>query len=312
MNSQELKRNRVNEVSTQAPTARHIASVGQLTIILLAFLLSSATNVLSQNLNWEGQTGAFVTPFAYTSSSPGDGFGHPAVSFHYMNVGDVIGNDFQASITIGFLKRFEAGYTRSFNAAGSDPALSPLFEGGFDIFHAKANLLRENAWKTNYLPAISAGFVVRSEVRHVGGVLNHADTTNGDAYLVATKTITQVPKLPIVLNFGGKATNAAVFGIAGNAAAWQGRLFGAAGFVLPGPVKSKLVVGSEFAQQPHHIQDLPGATLPTTLTYFVRVLPNPERPINVDLGVAQAAGRVLPGADVRARAQFATGISYRF
>jgi len=311
MNFEELKENRANAVSSPTLATHRSTTARLLAALSLALLLSTATNLLAQNLNWEGQTGAFVTPFAYTSSSPGSGFGHPAVSFHYLNAGDVIGNEFQASITVGFLKRFEIGYTRSFNAAGSDPTLSPLFEGGFNIFHGKANLLRENAWKKNYLPAISAGFVVRSEVRHVGGVLNGADTTNGDAYLVATKTITQVPKLPIVLNLGGKATNAAVLGIAGNAAAWQGRLFGAAGFVLPGPVKSKLVVGSEFAQEPHHIQGLPGATLPTTLTYFVRVLPNLERPINVDFGVAQAAGRVLPNADVQARAQFALGISYR-
>jgi hypothetical protein len=306
MNSQELKDNRVNRVATQTLTPVRLA------VIAVAFLLSATTGALAQNLNWEGQTGAFITPFAYTSSSPANGFGHPAASFHYLNASEVIGNNFQVSITIGLLKRIEAGYTRSFNAAGSTPGLSPLFQGGFNTFHAKGNILPENAWKTSYLPAISVGFVVRSQVRHVGGVINGADTTNGDAYLVATKTITQVRKLPIVLNFGGKATNAAVFGIAGNAAAWQGRLFGAVGFVLSGPVKSKLVVGSEFAQQPHHIQGLPGATLPTTLTYFVRVLPNPERPVNVDFGIAQAAGRVLPGADVHARAQLATGISYRF
>jgi hypothetical protein len=71
-------------------------------------------------------------------------------------------------------------------------------------------------------------------------------------------------------------------------------------------------VGSEVAQEPHHIQDLPGATLPTTLTYFVRVLLPTERRLNVDFGVAQAAGEVLPGANIKARAQFATGISYRF
>lgn len=277
---------------------------------VVSFLAAPITH--AQSLNWEGQTGAFVTPFAYTSASSAHGFGLPAVSFHYLNGGNVIGGLYQASATVGFLGRFEVGYTRAFNSAGSTAELSPLFNGGFNIFHGKANLVPENAGKHNYLPALSVGFVARSQVRHVGGVITGKDTTNGDVYLVATKTITQTKAVPIVVNFGFKVTNASVFGVAGNAPAWQGRLFGAVGFVLPGPAKTKLVVGSEVAQQPHHIQDLPGATVPTTLTYFVRVLLPTERRLNIDFGVAQAAGQVLPGANIQARAQFATGISYRF
>jgi hypothetical protein len=280
--------------------------------LLLLFAVFAAVLFLiapiskAQDLNWEGQTGAFVTPFAYTSASPSGGFGHPAVSFHYLDGGDVIGGLYQVSATEGFLKRFEAGYTHSFNSAGTTAGLSPLFEGGFNIFHGKANLLPENAWKHNYLPAISVGFVVRSQVGHITGF----NKTNGDAYLVATKTITQVKDLPIVVSGGIKGTNASVLGIAGNSPTWQGRGFGAVGFVLPGP-KSKLVVGSEVLQQPHYIQGVPGATLPSTLTYFVRVLPKTERPLNIDFGVAQAAGNIAPGADIKARAQFAFGISYK-
>ena len=102
-------------------------------------------------------------------------------------------------------------------------------------------------------------------------------------------------------------------GIAGNASAWQGRLFGAAAFVLSGPAGSTLIVGSEFAQQPHFIEDLPGATVPTALTYFVRIVPVPERlKLNVDFGIAQAVGRITPGVELKARNQFATGVSYQF
>jgi len=292
-----------------------ISAISLRTFILaasVAVALIAGATASGQNLNWEGQTGAFVTPFAYASPSSSHGLGRPAISFHYLNAGDVIGNNFQLSLTIGFLKRFEAGYTRAFNSAGDRPALSPLLERGFNTFHGKATLVSENAAKLNFLPAIAAGFVVRSQVRHVGGFIRGRDTTNGDLYLVATKTITQLKPLPLVANFGVKATNAAAFGIAGNAPYWQGRLFGALGFVLKGPASSKLVVGSEFAQQPHRIENLPGATLPTTLTYFARVIPDPEKPFNLDFGVAQAAGKVLPNADVRARAQFALGASYRF
>ena len=281
-------------------------------LVATVALLTASQFLFAQNLNWEGQTGAFVTPFAYTSASPAHGFGHLAISFHYLNAGSVIGNEYQISGTVGLLKRLEIGYTRSLNSAGNTPGLSPLFEGGFNVFHAKANLVPENAGKQNYLPAIAVGFVARTQVRHVGGVISSKDTNNGDVYLVATKTITQTKPIPLVINAGVKGTNAAVFGIAGNSPVWEARAFGALGFVLPGPGKSKIVVGSEAAQQPHHIQDLPDATLPTTLTYFARVLPSTEKPINIDIGVAQAAGWVLPGVNVKARAQIATGISYRF
>ena len=281
-------------------------------IATTAFIyLVLAPAAFAQNLNWEGQTGAFVTPFAYTSASTAHGFGLPSVSFHYLDGGEVIGGNYQISATVGFFQKFEAGYTRSLNSAGSTPSLSPLFEGGFNTFHAKATLVSENSGKKNYIPAIAVGFVARTQVRRVGGVITGCDTTNGDVFLVATKTITQTKAVPILINAGIKGTNASVLGIAGNADAWQARGFGAVGFVLPGPAKSKIVVGSEVAQEPRHIQNLPGATLPTTLTYFARVIPT-KRPFNVDFGIAQAAGEIMPGANIKARAQFATGVSYRF
>lgn len=278
----------------------------------LALMLFFSASGMAQGLNWEGQTGAFITPFAYTSPSPADGIGHPNVAFHYLNTGDVIGNNFQASITVGLFRRAEFGYTRAFVSAGNT-ALSPLFKNGFNTVHGKLNFVPENALKTKWVPGISAGFVVRSQVRRVGGAIKDQDTTNGDVYLVATKVITQIPNLPILLNAGVKATNASIFGLAGNASAWQGRAFGAAAVVLPGPArKSQIILGSEFAQQPRHIQDLPGAVVPTTLTYFARIVPNSEKPFNIDFGVAQAAGKIAPGVDVKARAQFAMGITYRF
>ena len=280
--------------------------------LLVVFLASVAPAGHAQNLNWEGQTGAFVTPFAYTSPSPAGGFGLPAVGFHYLNGGNVLGGFYEVSGTVGFLKRFEVGYTRAMNSDGSVPSLSPLFNGGFNIFHGKANLLGEKAGKHSYIPAISVGFVARTNVRRVGGVLDSKDTNNEDFYLVATKTITHFKFLPIVGNFGIKATNASVLGIAGNATNWQGRLFGAVGFVVPGPVHSKVIVGSEFLQEPRHIAGLPGASLPTTLTYFARVIPRGELPFNIDFGVAQVANNIAPGVSLHVRSQFALGASYRF
>lgn len=284
-------------------------------IFLIGFVLCVALipqPTLAQGLNWEGQTGAFVTPFAYTISSPQSGVGKPEAGFHYLNAGEIIGHNLQASVTAGAFKRLEFGYTRSFNAGGNVAGLSPLFDKGFNAFHAKLNVVPENAGKQNWMPAISVGGIVRSQVEHVGGAIAGKSTTNGDVYVVATKTVTKIKKLPFLVNFGYKATNSSLFAIAGNAPAWRGRAFGAVGFVVPGPGKSTLVFGSEFAQQPRDITGLPGAVMPTTLTYFVRVLPKKEIPLALDFGIAQAAGKIMPGVDLKARAQFAMGISYRF
>ena len=266
----------------------------------------------AQNLNWEGQTGAFVTPFAYTSPSPARGMGRPAASFHYLDGGDVLGGLYEASGTVGFLKRFEVGYTGAMNSHGVTPGLSPLFEGEFNIYHGKANLIQEDSWKPGYIPAISVGFVGRTQVQRVGGVLNGKETDNEEGYIVATKTITSKYTIPILVNAGFKVTNASILGIAGNAPAWQGLVFGTVGFVVSGPLKSKAIVGSEVLQEPRHIDGLPGATIPTTLTYFARVIPRAETPLNIDFGVAQIANRISLGVELKVRSQFATGISYRF
>ena len=55
------------------------ASWGWSLFVIFLTLIAPAGH--AQNLNWEGQTGAFVTPFAYTSPSPAGGFGLPAVEF---------------------------------------------------------------------------------------------------------------------------------------------------------------------------------------------------------------------------------------
>jgi len=281
-------------------------------LLSVAFILVAVHMASAQGLNWEGQTGAFITPFAYPSPSPSKGFGTPQVAFHYMNTGSVVGNDMQASFTVGFANRAEIGYTRAIAVDGDTAGLSPLFSSGYNIFHGKIMLVPENVRKSKWVPAIAAGFVARTNVSRVGGVLTGQDTSNGDVYVVATKTITQIKGLPILLSGGVKGTNASLFGMAGNAPEWSARAFGAAAFVTKGPKGSTFVFGSEFAQQPRFIKDLPGATLPTTMTYFVRIVPVADVPLNVDFGVAQAAGEIAPGVNLKARHQFAMGITYRF
>jgi hypothetical protein len=289
--------------------------------MLLAVIVASvgANITPAQSLNWEGQTGVFVTPLAYTVPSTETGFGGPVVAYHYLGAGQVLGGFHQASITLGALSRLEFGYTRNVHQDGSTIGVSDLWNGGFNVFHGKFNFLRESrTWR----PAMSVGFVARSQIRNVGGVIQDKNTTNEDFYIVATKTVTYVRKLPLVFNLGWKVTNASLLGLAGNAPAYQGRLFGAAAIALRGPNRSTVMLGSELLQEPRRIQGLPGAAIPTTITYAVRIVPAGALPLHgweaespkltIDLGLAQVAGNVAPGVNLQARHQFALGVSYGF
>jgi hypothetical protein len=290
------------------------------TFLFLAAILCVAMNTASaQSLNWEGQTGVFVTPLAYAVPSTEGGFGKPVVAYHYLDAGGVLGGFHQVSVTIGAFTRVEFGYTRNLHQEGSTAELSNLWGNGFNTFHGKVNVLREGQ---SWSPALSVGFVARSQVHNVGGVLQNKNTTNGDFYVVATKTAMGIRKLPLVFNFGFKATNASLLGLVGNAPGYQGRLFGAAAFALRGPGRSTILLGSEVLQEPRRVQDLPGIVIPTTITYVVRIVPSGALPLHgwgvesprltLDLGIAQAAGTVAPGINLQARHQFALGISYGF
>jgi len=288
--------------------------------VFLAAMWCVAMNTASaQSLNWEGQTGVFVTPLAYAVPSTERGFGKPVVAYHYLDAGGVLGGFHQVSVTIGAFTRVEFGYTRNLHQDGGTADLSNLWGNGFNTFHGKVNVLREGQ---SWLPALSVGFVARSQVHNVGGVLQNKDTTNEDFYVVATKTAMGIRKLPLVFNFGFKVTNASLLGLVGNAPSYQGRLFGAAAFALRGPGRSTILLGSEVLQEPRRVQDLPGIVVPTTITYAVRIIPSGALPLRswgvesprltLDLGIAQAAGRVAPGINLQARHQFALGVSYGF
>jgi hypothetical protein len=239
----------------------------KLAIVVLGAALATGT-LHSQNLGLEGETGVFVTPLAYTVSSPAGGFGAPSLGYHFLDAGGVIGTFSKISITEGAFGRLEFGYTRDVHTAGDNPGLSPLWHSGFDIAHAKANLLPENAGGMNWLPAISTGFLVRAGVRNVGGAISGKDTNNEDVYLVASKTITALPGLPILLSGGIRGTNAELWGMAGNANRFEGLPFGAAAFVLSGPFKSKVVLATEVAPQPPHPENLAAAKIHCLIAWF--------------------------------------------
>jgi hypothetical protein len=283
--------------------------------LLLALTLSLAAHLAqAQSLGYEGPTGIFVTPLASTAASPAHGLGAPVISYHVLAGGPVIGDFNTVSITEGLAKRIEFGYTREDHSAGSSASLSPLWTNGFNIFHAKVNVIPENAGKTKWVPAVSIGGIARTNDSNVGDGNLGQTKTNGDIYAVATKVVTQTKKVPLVLNVGVRGTNSSLWGLGGNAPDFTARIFGALGVVFTGPGKSTIILASEVAQQPQRIKapalSALNLDIPTSVDYAVRIVPLPKHKLNLDFGVLQAAGKIAPGVDLQARARFAFGISY--
>jgi hypothetical protein len=304
-----------------APIFHLLAIKSRLAVSLLLFALPFAAHTAqAQSLGYEGPTGVFVTPLASTAASPANGAGRPVIAYHLLAGGPVIGTWNTVSITEGFAKRFEAGYTREDHAAGNKAGLSPLWTDGLNIFHAKANLVPENAGKSKWVPAISVGGIVRTNDSNVYNGANGQSKTNGDVYVVATKVITQIEKkVPILVNAGVRGTNSSLWGLGGNALDFSARAFGAVAFVFTGPGKSAIILASEAAQQPQTIKSTNAAgvssgvfDIPTSVDYAVRIVPSPKHKINIDFGILQAAGRIAPGVNLQARARAAFGISYGF
>jgi hypothetical protein len=307
--------------------------------LVLMIWVVAAPKVLRAQAGWEGETGVFVTPLAYTASAENEKI-HPVVAYHYFHAGPIIGDFHEVSTELGIGKRFEVGYTHEFHLEGSAGGvttptatanLNYLWQNGFEIYNGKVILVPENYHKNNAVPAISVGFIARSGVRNVGDYLtydNHANNgkSNGDIYLVGTKVVTQIAKkMPIVLNAGVRGTNAELWGMGGNSPDWEARAFGAVAFVFTGPGKSTLIFGSEASMQPHHpygytsFSDTGGLPLniPTTLTYCTRIVPTPKAKVNIDFGVAQVAGRIFNNGsgtivDLKARHAWGAQLTWGF
>jgi hypothetical protein len=244
---------------------------------LLALLSTLALGARAQSLGYEGPTGVFVTPLAYTAASPAKGFGSPVVGYHFLAGGPVLGDFSTISVTEGFAKRFEFGYTSVEHAGGSysdgkfietKPYVysvdlpSSLWNSNFSILHAKVNLLPENFDKKNWIPALSAGIIYRFNDQFGGNVANFVTygdgpqdmrTNNEDIYVVASKIVPVTKPLSVLLSAGLRGTNASLWGLGGNAPGFQGKVFGAAALVLNGPAKSTIILGSEVSEQPQHI-----------------------------------------------------------
>ena len=284
-----------------------------LTVIALAVLAVSTFAAHAQNMTLEGQTGGFITPTGYTvQSDAGHLFSKPVVGFHFVAAGNVIGSVYTLSVTEGLANRFEVGYTRSMHSNGDNPYYSPLwFYNGFGLVHGKANIITEEMGKHAWVPAVAVGGVYRWNDHYVSGAIANTTYNNGDVYIVATRTLRKM-RPPLLLNFGVKGTNASIFGIGGNSPDFVACMFGGIGIALPLSHGYVAVPAAGFTQEPQRVKNLPGADIPTTLDYAVRITRIEDAKWTFDAGVGQVAGYILPGVNLNARAVFGMGLSYKF
>ncbi len=301
--------------------------------IFVAMLAAGRLN--AQNLTLEGQTGGFLTPTAYVvESAKGHVFSHPAVGFHFIDASTVIGKIETFSITEGFANRAEAGYTRSVHQLGNTPtatatnaATSNLWDfNGMNVFHGKVVGIKDGQFGP-WTPGIAVGGVVRTGDKFVSGAAGPLAVelydqyciatllctplpvpaakayTNGDIYISFTKTWAK-PPVPFLLNLGWKATNAAIFGIGGQATRFGGRFYGGLGIPLPIGHGLVAVPSAGFTQEPPTVKGLGPAPpngiplvagkadLPTTLDYAVRITQREHPHFAFDIGMGQVAGNI--------------------
>src|SRR6516165_6869579 len=307
----------------------------------IAAALFAAVRLNAQNLTLEGQTGGFITPTAYVvHTEAGHLWSHPAVVYHFVNASSVIGYVHTFSITEGIANRAEVGYTRSVHTEGNSPAFSGLWNfAGMNVLNGKVVGIKDGQFGV-WTPGIAAGFVVRTGDRFVSGALNQVlhgslkSYTNGDVYVAATKTWLH-PPVPLLLNFGWKATNGSIYGLGGQSTRFQGRFFGGLGIPLPLGHNFAAVPAVGFTQQPPHIVNLrpilfpPGSSehIPTTMDYAVRVTQKDNPHFAFDIGVGHVAGVigntavptgvqnppfVVVPIDLKANTIFGTGLSIRY
>jgi hypothetical protein len=256
------------------------------------------------------------------------------------------------------------GSTASATAVPVTPDFSQLWNAnGMNVFHGKVVAINDGQFGP-WTPGVAVGGVVRTDDKFVTGLAGPQAVklydqycietssctpvaipapnsyTNGDIYIVATKTWAKKP-VPFLANFGWKATNATIFGIGGQSTRFGGRFFGGLGIPLPLGHGIVAVPSAGFTQEPRTSKGLgpnpPNgiplvagkADLPTTLDYAVRITQREHPHFAFDIGIGQVAGNIgyIPSltylsppyppvvyvpVNLQARSVVGMGISYRY
>ena len=169
--------------------------------------------------NLQGAGGIAFNPLAYTAGLPWDGgetnavndwVSKPQVGAWYVNLNDADINWFAGSAAITLAKRLEVSYGYGYINARKygDKSIETHNLG------AKLRILDENAFETAWVPAIAVGGVYKHTDSKTVDALG-LDNYGFDAYVVASKLITQTP-VPVLVSAGLLYTDEVVNGVVGH------------------------------------------------------------------------------------------------
>jgi len=210
---------------------------------LTALLFSGVARAGVPFINLEGAGGVAFNPLAYAAADAEEGIkvggleiAKPRIGSWYVNLNDssIDWNTIGGATSIN--KRLELSFGYESIAIGSAVNVHKENVG------AKLVLLDENAFGTKYLPSVAVGGTWKNTTYHP-----LADGTGVDAYLVATKFVTELP-WPVLLSAGALSTKAQVDGIIGFNADRKLIVFGNVDVV---PL-SWLAVGVEYKMGPNY------------------------------------------------------------
>ncbi|MBQ9430406.1 MAG: DUF3034 family protein [Kiritimatiellae bacterium] len=192
----------------------------KLTAAAATFILVGATLQAGVPLNnLQGTGGIAFNPLAYTAGLPWEGgesnsvnqvVSKPQVGAWYVNLSDAGINWWAGSAAITFADRLEVSGGYGFINAHKygDKSINTYNLG------AKLRFLDENAFDTAWVPALAVGGVYKYTDSSTVDALG-LDDDGFDAYVVATKLITQTP-VPVLLSAGLLLSDEVVNGVVGH------------------------------------------------------------------------------------------------
>ena len=188
--------------------------------ILAASVLSASAAYAGVPLNnLQGVGGIAFNPLAYTAGQPWDGgetnvfngiVSKPQVGGWYVNLSDSDIHWFAIGTALTFAERLEVSYGYGFTDAKKygDKSIDSNNLG------AKLRILDENAFETQWVPAIAVGAVYK----HTNTDLARAfglDKDGFDYYAVASKLVKETP-IPVLLSLGILYSDEVVNGVIGH------------------------------------------------------------------------------------------------
>ena len=188
--------------------------------ILAASVLSASAAYAGVPLNnLQGVGGIAFNPLAYTAGQPWDGgetnvfngiVSKPQVGGWYINLSDADINWFAIGTAITFAERLEVSYGYGFTDADKygDKSIDSNNLG------AKLRILDENAFDTQWVPAIAVGAVYKHTNTDLAGAFG-LDKDGFDYYAVASKLVKETP-IPALLSLGILYSDEVVNGVIGH------------------------------------------------------------------------------------------------